>query len=91
MIRTQSSNSTYMQKARNMLFEVGLRADQIKTKVIDGSRSAAADILKEAKNIDAGTVYLGLHGHSSVEEYTMGGVTRKVLNQAEDTAVCIVP
>ncbi len=81
----------YMQKARDMLLETGLRADQIKTKVVDGSRSAANDILKEAKNIDAGTILLGLRGHSSVKDYTMGGITRKVLNQAENVAVCIVP
>jgi nucleotide-binding universal stress UspA family protein len=81
----------YMQKARDMLLEAGLRDEMINTKVIDGSRSAAVDILKEAKNIDAGTIFLGLRGHSNVKEYSMGGVARKVLNQAEDMAVCIVP
>jgi nucleotide-binding universal stress UspA family protein len=81
----------YMQKAKGMLLEAGLRDEQIKTKVIDGSRSAAADILKEAQSIDAGSIFLGLRGFSSVKEYTMGSVTRKVLNQADDMAICIVP
>ncbi len=52
-----------------MLLEVGLRNEQINTKVIDGSRGAAADILNEAKNVDAGTICPGLHGQSGVKEY----------------------
>jgi nucleotide-binding universal stress UspA family protein len=81
----------FMQKAKGMLLEAGLRDEQIKTKVVDGSRSAAADILKEAEIIDAGSIFLGLRGYSSIKELSMGSVTRKVLNQAEDMAVCIVP
>ncbi|MBW2428620.1 MAG: universal stress protein [Deltaproteobacteria bacterium] len=81
----------FMQKAKDMLLAAGLREDQIATKVIDGSRSAAADIVKEAQDCNAGSIFLGLRGYSSVKEYTMGSVTRKVLNQAEDMAVCIVP
>jgi nucleotide-binding universal stress UspA family protein len=81
----------FMQKAKDMLIEAGLRDAQITTKVVDGSRSAAADILNEAESMDAGSIFLGLRGYSGVEEYSMGSVTRKVLNQAEDMAVCIVP
>ena len=83
--------SPFMQKAKAMLLAAGLRDDQIATKVIDGSRSAAADIVKEAQASNSGSIFLGLRGYSSVKEYTMGSVTRKVLNQAEDMAVCIVP
>jgi len=81
----------FMQKAKDMLLAAGLRNEQIKTKVIDGSRSASADILNEAQSSDTGSIFLGLHGYSSVKEFTMGGVTRKVLNHAADMAVCIVP
>ena len=81
----------FMQKAKDMLLAAGLRDGQIKTKVADGSRSVAVEILEEAQRVDAGSIFLGLHGYSSVKEFTMGGVTRKVLNHAADTAVCIVP
>ena len=80
-----------MQKAQDMLLAAGLKNEQITTKVADGSRSAAADILEEAQRFDAGTIFLGLHGYSSVKEYTMGSVSRKVLNHAADMAVCLVP
>ena len=81
----------FIQKAKDMLLEAGLREGQITTKLVDGSRSAAADILEEMKSSKAGSLFMGLHGYSSVEEFAMGSVTRKVLNQAEDMAVCIVP
>jgi nucleotide-binding universal stress UspA family protein len=81
----------FMQKAQDMLLAAGIKNVQITTKVADGSRSAAADILEEAQRVAAGTIFLGLHGYSSVKVYTMGSVTRKVLNHAANMAVCIVP
>jgi nucleotide-binding universal stress UspA family protein len=83
--------SPFMQKAKEMLLSAGLKEAQIALKNVDGSRSAAADILKEARNSDSGGIFLGLHGYSGVKDFTMGSVTRKVLNQASDMAVCIVP
>ena len=81
----------FMQKAKDMLLAAGLEKDQITSRVVDGSRSAAADILEETRNSDTGTIFLGLRGYSGVKDFTMGTVTRKVLNQAKDMAVCIVP
>ena len=81
----------FIQKAKDMLLEAGLKEGQITTKLVDGSRSAASDILEEMKRSKAGSLFIGLHGYSSVKDFTMGGVTRKVLNHAADMAVCIVP
>ena len=81
----------FIQKAKDMLLAAGLGEDQISTKVVDGSRSAAGDILDEAQNSHTGTIFLGLHGYSGVKDFTMGAVTRKVLNQAKDMTVSIVP
>ena len=81
----------FMQKAQDMLLAAGIKNVQITSKVADGGRSAAADILEEAQRADAGTIFLGLHGYSNVKEYTMGSITCKVLNHAADMAVCIVP
>ena len=81
----------FIQKAKDMLLESGLREDQITTKLVDGSRSAAADILEEIKNSKAGSLFMGLRGYSNVGDFAMGSVTRKVLNHAENMAVCIVP
>jgi len=81
----------FIQKAKEILLEAGLREEQITTKLIDGSRSTSADIVEEAQRSGAGALFLGLRGYSNVKDYTMGSITRKVLHQAEDMAVCIVP
>ncbi len=83
--------SPFVQKAEEILAAAGLAEDHIATQVVDGSRSAAADILDEAQNSGTGTIFLGLRGYSGVKDFTMGSVTRKVLNQAKDMTVSIVP
>lgn len=83
--------SPFVQKAEEILAAAGLAKDHIATKVVDGSRSAATDILDEAQNSGTGTIFLGLRGYSGVKDFTMGSVTRKVLNQAKDMTVSIVP
>lgn len=81
----------YMKKAREMLIQAGLAESQISVRLVDGSRSAARDILDEAEENAMGTIVLGKKGHSDVEDYSMGSTTKKVLDRASDMAVCIVP
>ncbi len=81
----------FMKKAKDILLASGLEEAQITSRVIDGSRSAAADILDEAQNSNSGTVFLGLRGYTGVKDYSMGSVTRKVLNQANNMTVSITP
>jgi nucleotide-binding universal stress UspA family protein len=81
----------YMKKAREMLIQAGLAKSQISVRLVDGSRSAARDILDEAEENAMGTIVLGKKGHSDVEDYSMGSTTKKVLDRASDMAVCIVP
>jgi nucleotide-binding universal stress UspA family protein len=81
----------FIQNAKNILLDAGLRERQITTKMIDPSRGAALDILDEMKSSKAGSLFIGRHGYSNVRDFAMGSVTRKVLNHSEDKAVCIVP
>ncbi|MCG6916005.1 MAG: universal stress protein [Deltaproteobacteria bacterium] len=80
----------YIEKGKAVLIRAGLQEEQISTKVVDGSRSAAADILKEARSNSFGTIVLGRKGHSSVKEYFMGSTTSKVLQNSDDLAVWVV-
>jgi nucleotide-binding universal stress UspA family protein len=80
----------YIEKGKDVLIQAGLREEQISTKVVDGSRSAAADILKEARSNNFGTIVLGRKGHSSVREYLMGSTTSKVLGDSGGLAVWVV-
>jgi nucleotide-binding universal stress UspA family protein len=79
-----------MKKAQHILLEAGLREDQITTKTVDGSRSAASDILKEARSSDCGTIILGRRGVSGVREFFPGSVTSKVIQGGGGMAVWVV-
>jgi nucleotide-binding universal stress UspA family protein len=81
----------YMKKARAMLIQAGLAENQLSLKLVDGSRSAARDILKEAEENAIGTIILGRKGYSNVKDYSMGSITKKVLDRASDMTVCVVP
>jgi nucleotide-binding universal stress UspA family protein len=80
-----------VQKSREILSRTGLAENQISVKLVDGSRSAARDILEEAEENAIGTVILGRKGFSAVKDYAFGSITKKVLDRASDMAVCIVP
>jgi len=79
-----------IKKAREILLKAGLSEEQITTKVTEGSRSAADDILKEVQDNDHGTIVLGRRGLSAVKEFFMGSVTTSVLNRAVSLAIWIV-
>jgi hypothetical protein len=56
----------FVQKAKDLLLEAGLKEEQITIKLVGGSRSAAADILEEVQDGVAGSVFMGLRGYSGV-------------------------
>ena len=80
----------YMQKARGILLNAGLTKEQIAVKVVDGSRSGADDILKEARDNGYGTIVLGRHGQSVMKQFIFGSVTSKVLHHSVGLAIWIV-
>jgi nucleotide-binding universal stress UspA family protein len=82
--------ASYMKKAKKVLLEAGLREEQISTKVVDGSRSPANDILEEARGNGYGTIIMGRRGISGVQEFFMGSVTSKVLQNCNCMATWIV-
>lgn len=79
-----------MKKAKKMLLQAGLKEEQISMKIVDGSRSAANDILKAAKRYDCGTIAMGRRGLTGMKELIMGSVTRKVLEDLNEKAIWIV-
>ena len=74
-----------------MLLKAGLAERRAAIRVIDGSRNNARDILDEARSNAIGTIVLGKRGYSNVKDFSMGSIARKVLNEASDMAVCMVP
>ena len=80
----------FMKKAKQILLQAGLNESQITKKVVDGSRSAASDILEEARNNGYGTIVMGRRGLSGVREFFMGSVSSKVLQSSTRMATWIV-
>ena len=80
----------YMQKAKQLLLDKGLKETQINTTVIDGSRSAAVDILKAAGRGGFGTIVMGRKGTSKIAAYDLGSITRKVVQSFDDMAVWVI-
>ena len=64
---------------------------QISNRIVDGSRSAAADILDAAREFGCGTIVMGRRGATNVKGYTMGSVSRKVMQDYKDAALWLVP
>jgi nucleotide-binding universal stress UspA family protein len=80
----------FMKKAHQMLLDAGLGDSQVTTRLVDGSRSAASDILEEAQSNGYGTIVMGRRGLSGVKEYFMGSVSSKVLHNSTGMATWIV-
>jgi nucleotide-binding universal stress UspA family protein len=80
----------FMKKAKEVLVKAGISESQISKKIVDGSRSAASDILEEALNNEYGTIVMGRRGISGVQEFFMGSVSSKVLQNSTAMAVWIV-
>ena len=80
----------FMTKAEQMLVKAGVNESQISKKIVDGSRSAASDILEEARKSQYGTIVMGRRGISGMQEFFMGSVSSKVLQNSTGMAVWIV-
>jgi len=89
-IKAGEQIAPYMKKAREMLLNAGITEEQIATKIVDGSRSAADDILKEARNNGYGTIVLGRQGQLMMKEFLFGSVTSKILHHSPGLAIWIV-
>ena len=81
----------FVRKAKERLLAAGVQEQRIAFKESNASLRVAEDILEAARASNADTLVMGQRGYSNVKEYAMGSVTRKVLNQIADMALCIVP
>jgi nucleotide-binding universal stress UspA family protein len=88
--KTSERIGPHIDKAREVLLKAGLKEQQITTRVVEGSGSAASDILQEARASGCGSVVLGRRGLTGLKEFIMGSVTAKVLQASTGLAVWIV-
>jgi nucleotide-binding universal stress UspA family protein len=80
----------YMKKAQQIFQEAGFSEEQIVTRVVQGTRSPANDILDEARKSGCGTIVMGQRGLTGMKRVFLGSVTRKILNDASGFSIWIV-
>jgi nucleotide-binding universal stress UspA family protein len=80
----------YMNKAKDILVSAGLDGTRISSRMVEGSRSAADDIIEEAQNTGCGTIILGRRGLTGLKELLMGSVTRKIISNSRGMTIWII-
>lgn len=79
-----------MVEAKQLLSRAGFNPQSFHTAIIKEKTSRADGIMGEIEALKAGTIVLGRRGTTTVEEFTMGRVTRKILYLAYNKAIWIV-
>ncbi len=79
-----------IEDVKRKLVSAGLDSAKIYGKILTEKPSRAGGIIAEAKAGGFGTIVLGRRGLSSVEDFFMGRVSRKVLHMAKKMAVWVV-
>ena len=77
-------------EAKERLIQHGFKKDDISTKIITDASSRSEAIVKEAKDNDYATIIIGRRGLSKVQEFFMGSVSNKVIQQSIEQAVWVV-
>lgn len=88
--QAQTDMQSHFKECIDNLVAHGADPSRIKTRIIPGVYSQAGAIFGEALTGNYGTIVLGRRGLSRVEEFTMGSISSKVLQLAEEIAVWIV-
>ena len=86
----QKASEVLLNVAARRLEKTGLSGDRISSKIAIGMTSRAKAIVEEARKGGYGTIVVGRRGHSQVEEFFMGRVSKKALQLAKWTAVWVV-
>jgi nucleotide-binding universal stress UspA family protein len=79
-----------LDQAESLLLEAGLSARQIKKKFCWRCSDIARAVLTEADKGDCGTIVLGRRGISKTQEFFLGSVSGKIIEQAGQKTVWVV-
>jgi len=77
-------------EAKKRLVKAGLAAEQVSSKILTYEKSRAAAIAKAARSGGYDTIVLGRRGHTSLEHFMIGRVSRKIIDFAFQPALWIV-
>jgi len=77
-------------EAESRLIGAGFQPDHVYVRILEHVKSRAEQLKQLADEGEYGSIVVGRRGHSVVEEFTMGRVTRKILHLAERMTVWTV-
>jgi nucleotide-binding universal stress UspA family protein len=77
-------------EVRQRLSQVGFDQKSLRTAILKEKTSRAEGLWGEAGTLGAGTIIIGRRGATTVEEFSMGRVTRKILYMAFEKAIWII-
>jgi hypothetical protein len=78
-----------MAETRRRLFQNGLPEENFATIIAEEQTSRAEELYNEANGFRAGTILAGRRGMTSVKAFSMGRVSRKILDMAKNQALWI--
>lgn len=79
-----------LEESEKRLTALGFTGDRLSAKVITGQDSRAGSLVQEAERFGRDTIVLGRKGLSHVMDFSMGGVTRKVIQLAQDKSIWVI-
>jgi nucleotide-binding universal stress UspA family protein len=77
-------------EAESRLIDAGFHPDHVYIRILENVKSRAETLKRLADEGGYGSVVVGRRGHSTIEEFTMGRVTRKILHLADRMTVWVV-
>ena len=88
--KAEESMESVFEEATGRLEKAGFGRNQVTTRMATGVLSRAGAIIEEALKGRYGTIVVGRRGLSSVEEFSMGRVSNKIIHMAKELAVWVV-
>jgi nucleotide-binding universal stress UspA family protein len=80
-----------LQEARSRLLDAGCPNENISENIVSGVASRAGALVEQSRVKGCGSLVVGRKGISQVEDFNIGRVCHKVIQQAQDVAVWVVP
>jgi nucleotide-binding universal stress UspA family protein len=77
-------------EAEGRLVDAGFHPDHVYIRILENVKSRAETLKRLADEGEYGSIVVGRRGHSAVEEFAMGRVTRKILHLADRMTVWVV-
>jgi nucleotide-binding universal stress UspA family protein len=79
-----------LEQSKQRLTAAGFTSDQLSAKVLTEEDSRAGGLVREADRFGCDTIVLGRKGLSQVRDFSMGGVTKKVIQLAQDKSIWVI-